>query len=62
VNPAQAEVISTFQAGVISANGAVAKHDYIPSQGAPAYLQPENIVGKVARGCPELRGTSAAVR
>lgn len=48
VNPAQAEVISTFKAGVISANGAVAKHDYIPSQGAPAYLQPENIVGKVA--------------
>ena len=48
MNPAQAEVVSTFKAGVESAEGVVAKHDYIPSAGAPAYLQPENIVGQVA--------------
>lgn len=47
VNPEQAEVISQFKAGV-ETNGVVAKHDYIPSAGAPAYLQPENIVGQVA--------------
>ena len=48
MNPAQAEVVSTFKAGVENASGIIAKHDYIPSQGAPAYLQPENIVGQVA--------------
>jgi hypothetical protein len=48
MNPAQAEVVSTFKAGVDNATGITAKHDYIPSQGAPAYLQPENIVGQVA--------------
>ncbi|WP_166906176.1 hypothetical protein [Mycobacterium sp. DL440] len=48
MNPAQAEVVSTFKAGEENATGIVAKHDYIPSAGAPAYLQPENIVGQVA--------------
>lgn len=48
MNPAQAEVVSTFKAGVENSDEIVAKHDYIPSQGAPAYLQPENIVGQVA--------------
>lgn len=47
VNPAQAEIISTFRAGVQNNNDQIAKH-YIPSQGSPAYLQPENIVGQVA--------------
>lgn len=48
VNPEQGEVISTFRAGKESAAGIVAKHDYIPSAGAPAYLMPENLVGDVA--------------
>lgn len=50
MNPAQAEVVSTFKAGV--ANGAnsdiIAKHDYIPSAGAPPYLEADQIVGQVA--------------
>ncbi|ODR25308.1 hypothetical protein [Mycolicibacterium porcinum] len=48
VNPEQGEVISTWRAGKESAEGIVAKHDYIPSAGAPAYLMPENLVGQVA--------------
>ncbi|MFP1155105.1 hypothetical protein ACK280_23930 [Mycobacterium sherrisii] len=48
MNPAQAEVVASFKAGEQNAPDIIAKHDYIPSQGAPAYLQPENIVGQVA--------------
>lgn len=48
MNPAQAEVVASFKAGETNAEGVIAKHDYIPSQGAPAYLQPDNIVGQVA--------------
>lgn len=48
MNPAQAEVVSTFRAGVENAPGVRAKHDYIPSAGAPAYFSPEEIVGQVA--------------
>lgn len=48
MNPAQAEVVSQWKAGEESAPDIIAKHDYIPSAGAPAYLQPENIVGQVA--------------
>jgi hypothetical protein len=47
MNPAQAEVVSQFKAGV-QTGGVTAKHDYIPSAGAPAYLQPDNIVGQIA--------------
>lgn len=47
MNPAQAEVVSQFKAGV-ELNGATPKHDYIPSAGAPAYLTTETIVGQVA--------------
>ncbi|BDE15151.1 MULTISPECIES: hypothetical protein [Mycobacterium] len=48
MNPAEAEVVSTFKAGVENATGIFAKHDYIPSQGAPAYFSPDEIVGQVA--------------
>ncbi|WP_078294200.1 hypothetical protein [Mycobacterium sp. D16R24] len=48
MNPTQAESVASFKAGVENATGIFAKHDYIPSAGAPAYLQPENIVGQVA--------------
>jgi hypothetical protein len=48
VNPAEAEIIAGFRAGETNNNTAVARHDYIPSQGSPAYLQPENIVGQIA--------------
>lgn len=48
VSPQEAERISMFKAGQESATGVIAKHDYIPSAGAPAYLQPENIVGQIA--------------
>jgi hypothetical protein len=47
MNPAQAEVVSQFKAGV-ETNGVIPKHDYIPSAGAPAYLTAETIVGQVA--------------
>ncbi|WP_336881594.1 hypothetical protein [Rhodococcus globerulus] len=46
-NPAEAEEISTFRAG-IETNGVVSKFDFIPSASAPAYLTTENIVGQVA--------------
>lgn len=48
MNPAQAEVVSTFKAGQENATDIVAKHDYIPSAGAPAYLQPDNVIGQIA--------------
>lgn len=48
MNPAQAEVVSTFKAGEENATGIIAKHHYIPWAGAPAYLQPQNIVGQIA--------------
>jgi hypothetical protein len=47
MNPAQAEVVSQFKAGV-TFGGVIPKHDYIPSAGAPAYLTAETIVGQVA--------------
>ncbi|KXO91302.1 hypothetical protein [Tsukamurella pseudospumae] len=46
-HPNEGELISTFRAGV-ETNGIVSKFDFIPSASAPAYLTPENIVGKVA--------------
>jgi len=48
VNPEELDIISSFKAGVENNNGAVARHDWIPSAGAPAYLQPENIMGQIA--------------
>ena len=48
MNPAQAEAVASWRAGVENANTVVAHHDYIPSAGAPAYLQPDNLVGQVA--------------
>ncbi|OBG06619.1 hypothetical protein [Mycolicibacter sinensis] len=45
--PALADTVACFRAG-IETNSVVAHHDYIPSAGAPAYLQPDNIVGEVA--------------
>lgn len=48
MNEQEADEVSKFRAGTANNNSAVAAHDYIPSQGAPAYLQPDNIVGQVA--------------
>lgn len=48
MNPDEADEVSAFKAGIENNNTVVAKHDFIPSQGAPAYLQPDNIVGEVA--------------
>jgi len=50
VNPQEAEQVQTWRAG--KTNGAdptavgaiVAKHDYIPSAGAPAYLEPAGVI------------------
>ncbi len=47
-NPVEGEVISTFKAGEENQNSVTAKHSFVPSAGAPAYLQPDNIVGQVA--------------
>ncbi|MGW6377061.1 hypothetical protein ACWFRB_13460 [Rhodococcus sp. NPDC055112] len=48
-HPIEAEEISTFRAG-IETNGIASKFDFIPSEGAPAYLTAENVVGQVAPG------------
>lgn len=48
MNPAQAEVVSQWKAGEQNASGIIAKFDYIPSAGAPAYFSPDEIVGQVA--------------
>jgi len=50
VNPAEAEEVQTWRAGKpngadpTAANAIVAKRDYIPSAGAPAYLEPLGVV------------------
>ena len=48
-SPAEAEIISTFRAGVVT-NGIASKYDFIPSSTAPAYLTTETVVGQVAPG------------
>ncbi|CAN5578176.1 hypothetical protein BH09ACT7_BH09ACT7_16130 [soil metagenome] len=50
----EAEVISSLRAGVANNNTKIAKYDFIPSAGAPAYLSSQSIVGTVAPG--ELDG------
>ncbi|WP_157849035.1 hypothetical protein [Mycolicibacterium setense] len=45
VNPAEADVISTFRAGVENANGKKAKHDFIPSSAVPPCLTDKTLVG-----------------
>lgn len=45
VHPDEANAIATWRRGVENANSAVAKYDFIPAQGAPAYLTDETIVG-----------------
>lgn len=45
VNPAQSDAIASWRRGEENANGAVAKFDFIPAAGAPAYLTDETIVG-----------------
>lgn len=47
-NEVEADEISKFRAGEENNNSIIATHDFIPSQGAPAYLQPDNIVGQIA--------------
>lgn len=47
VHPDQADAIASWRRGEINANGAVAKYDFIPAAGAPAYLTDETIVGDV---------------
>ncbi|MFJ7624000.1 hypothetical protein ACIQYZ_34990 [Rhodococcus erythropolis] len=54
VNPQEAEDVRSWRAGEPSRAeyagepAPVAKWDFIPSLGAPAYLQPDNVVGAVA--------------
>ena len=47
VNEAQVDVIRTWRQGVANANGAIAKWDFIPSQGQPAFIVPtqQGIIG-----------------
>jgi hypothetical protein len=47
-NPQEGETISSFRAGVENKNSAIANYDFIPSQGSPAYLTDQTIVGSVA--------------
>lgn len=49
-NPEQADRIASFKAGEVSANTIVARHDYIPSEGTPAFYAPNEIVGQRAPG------------
>ncbi|BBY37844.1 hypothetical protein MMAN_19780 [Mycobacterium mantenii] len=48
MNEQEAEQVSKFKAGEENNNGIIANHDFIPSQGAPAYYTPNDIVGKIA--------------
>lgn len=48
-HPMEAEIISTFRAGVVT-NGVASKYDFVPSASAPAYLTEDNVVGQVAPG------------
>ena len=48
MNPVEADEVSSFKAGEVNNNTVKAKHDFIPSQGAPAYYTPNEIVGQVA--------------
>ncbi|NMO02529.1 hypothetical protein HH308_15035 [Gordonia sp. TBRC 11910] len=48
-HPAEAEVISTFKAGV-ETSGVESKYDFVPSASAPAYMTTDNIVGQIAPG------------
>ncbi|MHA3020883.1 hypothetical protein ACXPWS_11525 [Mycobacterium sp. BMJ-28] len=47
-NPEEAEVISTFRVGTESATGVYPAHDFVPSEGAPAFYSPSEIVGQRA--------------
>lgn len=53
-NPYDAEVISSWRAGIANDNGAVAKFDFIPSDIVPAYLTRDTIVG--AKPVSEVNG------
>jgi hypothetical protein len=58
-NPIEGGFIQQFRAGEESRSGGpIARHDFIPSAGAPAFLLPENIVGEVAPG--EFNGLKVA--
>jgi hypothetical protein len=50
MHPTEAEECAKFKAGQTNNNSAVAKFDYIPNAGSPAYLlqQGDTIVGQVA--------------
>lgn len=48
VHPDNADRISGWKAGQISANTIVAHHDFVPSEGTPAFYAPNEIVGKRA--------------
>ncbi len=43
--PNEADVIASFRAGQTNNNSKVAKHDFIPSAAAPAYLTDQTLVG-----------------
>ncbi|ORJ63834.1 hypothetical protein [Mycobacterium simiae] len=48
MNEQEADQVSRFRAGVQNNNDIIATHDFIPSQGAPPYYTPNEIVGKIA--------------
>ncbi|BCO56981.1 hypothetical protein LTQ56_04710 [Mycobacterium intracellulare subsp. intracellulare] len=48
MNPEEADEVSAFKAGETNNNTVIAKHSFIPSSGAPAYLTEETIVGEIA--------------
>ena len=48
MNPVEADEVSSFRAGEVNNNTVVAKHSFIPSEGAPPYLTADQIIGEVA--------------
>lgn len=48
VHPDNADRISSWKAGQVSANTIVANHDFVPSEGTPAFYAPNEIVGQRA--------------
>lgn len=47
-NETEADLIRSFRAGVLAADGTTSRFDFIPSSAAPPYLTAETIVGNLA--------------
>lgn len=49
-HPNQSDAIWSWRRGQANANGAIARFDFIPAQGTPAFLSAEDVIGDVPAG------------